>query len=53
MTIEQIDQEIEDAKLSGQALVSRFADMFGIETSVLKEKKIDDSDSEECLQENE
>lgn len=53
MTIEQIDQEIEDVKLSGQALVSRFADMLGIEASALKEKKTDDSDPEECSQENE
>lgn len=53
MTVEQIDQEIEEVKLSGQVLVSRFADILGIEASVLKEKKTDDSDLEEYLQENE
>lgn len=40
----QLDQKIEDVKLSGQLLVSRFADMLEIEAKVLKEKKIDGSD---------
>jgi len=62
MTTKQLDREIEDVKLSGQILVSRFADILGVEAEVLKEKKIDDSglcrDSEiaaleEYLQENE
>lgn len=44
MTIKQIDQKIKDVKLSGQMLVSQFTDILGIEASVLKEKKIDDSD---------
>lgn len=61
MTTKQLDQKIEDVKLSGQLLVSRFADMLEIEAEVLKEKKIDGSDLygdsknavlKECLQEN-
>lgn len=44
MTIKQIDQKIKDVKLSGQMLISQFTDILGIEASVLKEKKIDDSD---------
>lgn len=44
MTIKQLDQKIKDVKLSGQMLVSQFTDILGIEASVLKEKKIDDSD---------
>lgn len=61
MTIKQLDQKIEDVKLSGQLLVSRFADMLKVEAEVLKEKKINDSDLygdsknatlKECLQRN-
>lgn len=44
MTIKQVDQKIKDVKLSGQMLISQFTDILGIEASVLKEKKIDDSD---------
>lgn len=44
MTIKQLDQKIKDVKLSGQMLISQFTDILGIEASVLKEKKIDDSD---------
>lgn len=44
MTIKQLDQKIKDVKLSGQILISQFTDIIGIEASVLKEKKIDDSD---------
>lgn len=44
MTIKQLDQKIKDVKLSGQMLVSQFTDILGIEASILKEKKIDDSD---------
>lgn len=44
MTIKRLDQKIKDVKLSGQMLVSQFTDILGIEASVLKEKKIDDSD---------
>ena len=44
MTIKQLDQKIEDVKLSGQLLVSRFADMLKVEAEALKEKKINDSD---------
>ena len=61
MTTKQLDQKIEDVKLSGHLLVSRFADMLKVEAEVLKEKKINDSDLcrdsknatlKECLQEN-
>lgn len=61
MTFKQLDQKIEDVKLSGQLLVSRFANMLEVEAEVLKEKKINDSDFcedsknttlKECLQEN-
>lgn len=44
MTLTQLDQKIKDVKLSGQMLISQFTDILGIEASVLKEKKIDDSD---------
>lgn len=44
MTTKQLDQKIKDVKLSGQILISQFTDILGIEASVLKEKKIDDSD---------
>lgn len=44
MTIKQLDQKIKDVKLSGQILISQFTDIIGIEASVLKKKKIDDSD---------
>lgn len=62
MTTKQLDQKIEDVKLSGHLLVSRFADMLKVEAEVLKEKKINDSDLcgdsknatlKECLQESE
>lgn len=44
MMINQLDRKIKDVKLSGQILISQFTDILGIEVSVLKEKKIDDSD---------
>ena len=61
MTIKQLDQKIEDVKLSEQLLVSRFANMLEVEAEVLKEKKINDFDLcgdsknatlKECLQGN-
>lgn len=44
MNLKQIDTVIQNVKLSGQLLVGQFADLLGIEASVLNEKVIDDSD---------
>lgn len=44
MNLKQIDVAIQNVKLSGQLLVGQFADLLGIEASVLNEKVIDDSD---------
>lgn len=43
MNLKQIDVAIQNVKLSGQLLVGQFADLLGIEASVLNEKVIDDS----------